>query len=293
MATTLTEDLLCWNDTDADCRAWAQHIHNTLSNAGWVQTADTGQINLSTFTQPTIANEKRGYEIWRMNDALQATVPVFMRIDYGSSGSANSIGIWMTFGTGSNGSGTITTPCYLPPTSAPIAGTVSAGATEKGDCYGAGTPSWFACSLFVSTSGSRILGFGVERTHDEYGSDTTEGLLFGWGTTSGQLNRMFLLRFAAVNPPEETGMSYIAASNDPSTLLNEVWVSAIWIYAGVYANFALNWVVVQNNDFIEMSTIELFDGHCELGIAYKHMRQLRPTTTVGADSGAIMCMRFQ
>ena len=67
-----------------------------FATAGWVQTADTGQINMST--------SMSGYQIWRLNDSLQSTAPWFMRITYGAVGAAFNF----QFGQATDGAGNLT-----------------------------------------------------------------------------------------------------------------------------------------------------------------------------------------
>lgn len=106
---TVTPTTLFRNNTDAEFRAWAKAFHDALVAFGWVQTADTGQINLTTATKPAVLLTYSGYEIWRADDALQATYPVFLKIEYGS-GSNNVAypGLRITGGTGSDGAGNLT-----------------------------------------------------------------------------------------------------------------------------------------------------------------------------------------
>lgn len=97
------------NDTDANFRAWVQFISDNLQTAGFIKTADTGQVDTATVTRPLAVSTYQGYEIRRMDDALQASVPVFIKIEYGSlNNAATNPAIRLTIGTGSNGSGTIT-----------------------------------------------------------------------------------------------------------------------------------------------------------------------------------------
>ena len=99
------------NGTDAGFRRWGTGISTALGVLGFVKTVDTGQIDWLTVTRPTLADSKRGYEIWRFADALQATAPLYFRIDYGSGGGTPSgypIGLWVTVGKGSSGAGVIT-----------------------------------------------------------------------------------------------------------------------------------------------------------------------------------------
>src|SRR4051812_43985318 len=87
--------------SDALFRSWGSGLSAQFAAMGLVKTADTGQIDWSTITTPVASSQKMGYEIWRFNDALQATKPVFIRIDFGSSIGGSTIpGLWSWIGTG-------------------------------------------------------------------------------------------------------------------------------------------------------------------------------------------------
>src|SRR3954462_11008588 len=83
-------------------RAWGSEFSAGLATVGLVQTADTGQINWSTVTIPG-ANTAAGYEIWRFADST-----LYLKFEYGTAPSTVQPQMWITVGTGSNGSGTIT-----------------------------------------------------------------------------------------------------------------------------------------------------------------------------------------
>jgi len=93
--------------TVGNFRAWAKMISKALKEVGLVQTADTGQINLETVELPAI-NTFAGYEIWRFADARQGTEPIFLKIEYGRAAAEQRPNLRLRYGTGSNGSGTIT-----------------------------------------------------------------------------------------------------------------------------------------------------------------------------------------
>lgn len=95
--------------TDAAFRTWVAEVIAQLIAVGLTQTADTGQINTSTVTRAAVVNTAAGYTIWRFNDTLQGTSPVFIKVEFGTGSTqpANPQ-MWVTVGTGSNGSGTIT-----------------------------------------------------------------------------------------------------------------------------------------------------------------------------------------
>src|SRR4051812_37579075 len=103
MSTRTDTTLQPSNSTDALFRAWVQFIHDTLiTTGGWVDPGDSGQMTIASATHPSVANTKVGYRIYRMADSLQGSAPVFIRLDYGSSASANTPGIWITVGQGSD-----------------------------------------------------------------------------------------------------------------------------------------------------------------------------------------------
>lgn len=105
---TRTTSLNAYMANDADFRAWGKNISDGLTAFGWVQTADTGQINWTTVAKPVGGAAVAGYEVWRMNDALQATKPVYLKIEYGTSNGPNTGGLFTTIGTqGTNGAGNL------------------------------------------------------------------------------------------------------------------------------------------------------------------------------------------
>jgi hypothetical protein len=92
---------------DATFRAWGSGIAAQIAAMGLVQTSDTGQINWVTVARPAL-NTIAGYEIWRFNDALQATKPVFIRIDYGTSSPVDRPRLLARVATATDGAGTLT-----------------------------------------------------------------------------------------------------------------------------------------------------------------------------------------
>lgn len=96
-----------WQRNDAEFRDWGSTFSGALAAVGMVKTADTGQINWSTVTRAG-SDTAAGYEIWRMDDAMQGVFPVFIKFEYGSRSSSSVPAMWITVGTGSNGSGSIT-----------------------------------------------------------------------------------------------------------------------------------------------------------------------------------------
>lgn len=88
--------------SDATFRVWGAEFNTKLIAAGLVQTADTGQINWTTATR-----SGGGYEVYRFNDSLQASAPIFIKLVYAVTG-ATPPQMTLSLGTGTNGGGTLT-----------------------------------------------------------------------------------------------------------------------------------------------------------------------------------------
>lgn len=205
------------NSSDANFRAWGSYISARLAAVGLVQTADTGQIDWNSVTAPSGINTFQGYEIWRFNDALQASAPVYIKIEYGEGGATDNPSIKLTFGSGSNGSGTLT-------------GTVSAtyqaqgAAAQSGSVtvIGSGDTGRF-CMNGGFTGAAQGMIFGFERSKDAAGNDTTEAVLIiatntsgavanqkivaVWSTTLGDIGSTTAILVPALFPPGATAAS--------------------------------------------------------------------------------------
>ena len=166
---------------DADWRVWCQDFHGSLVQAGWVQTADTGQINLATAVRPA-ASAFAGYEVWRMDDALQATHPIHMKVEYGVGTGQASPGLAVQIGPdGSNGAGTLIglgtsqRRAVIPSTAVAQSRNFMSG--DKGRFYWLGPTD-----TAVETRNIYIV---VERLKSGAGESVGDGVLFGVGGGSG------------------------------------------------------------------------------------------------------------
>lgn len=154
---------------DVQFRDCVQKIRDAITGLGWVRTADTGQIDTATVLKPA-ASTPAGYDIFRFDDALQATAPFFLKIEYGLGSGTNVFGWWITIGTGTNGAGV-------------LAGNVSVrfamqGGSDVGvsrSCTFAGAANRLAIVLFENhVSTNSAMGLVIERSHADNGSDTGE-----------------------------------------------------------------------------------------------------------------------
>ena len=159
--------------TDAILRTQLLSWHNAMLACGLVQAGDTGQINFSTVTRPVAGGQPIGNLVYRFNDALQSTAPVFLLVKVYTFVDASSWGFIFNAAPATDGA------CG-PSASGPPA-----------YCYGMGDASGAEnTTIRISGDGSRIcliaqpieyyqhLGFVycLERSKDNNGVDTNEGL---------------------------------------------------------------------------------------------------------------------
>jgi hypothetical protein len=170
MSYAATTTLINTVTTDAAFRTWGSAINAKLASMGLINTADTGQINWTTVLASTVTNTSQGYEIWRFNDSLQSTVPIFLKIEYGCGTAVANPSLWITVGSGSNGSGTLTG--VLTPRQQ-ISCTATAGAITH---FWSGDTNRVAITAFGAGSATSFF-LGIERTVDTGGNITAEGAL--------------------------------------------------------------------------------------------------------------------
>lgn len=172
-------------ESNANFRAWASMIHKALEEVGLVNTADTGQINLTTVENPGVG-VYAGYEIWRFNDSEQATRPVYIKIEYGVGATKARPAIRFRCGRGSDGAGTLTTQSGTKE-SVPL-GTPSGNGYIHA-CLYKGAFHIFSCANTSSTGTGNENGpilFCVERMRNAATLATVDAIAFwGGGASSG------------------------------------------------------------------------------------------------------------
>lgn len=154
---------------DAGFRAWGLEFSTQTGVVGLVQTADTGQINWTTVTRPGI-NTAGGYEIWRFADST-----LFLKIEYGTNASAASPAMWITVGTGSNGTGTLTgqlSTRNLFVSAAVPASTVTNYTSRWCAIADAFSVTWKEISMGATLNGGYLV---IGKTCDGTGTSTTTG----------------------------------------------------------------------------------------------------------------------
>ena len=105
MATTSFSSTISHTNT-TNFRLWGAELSAAFTTVGFLKSDDTGQVDWTTVNRPAINTTV--YEIRYLNDSLHGTAPVYVKIEYGTGDSANLPVLWVTTGTGTDGTGTIT-----------------------------------------------------------------------------------------------------------------------------------------------------------------------------------------
>jgi hypothetical protein len=151
--------------SNADFQTWCVGIHDALIAVGLIQTADTGQLTLASATRPTPTNVA-GYEVFRLNDALQGTFPIIIKIEYGIGTATDRPALWASIGTACP-AGTLTNASQRCQAQQLTSKTV--GATLP--VYASGDGSRFGLAFSVdATSGNFVGLLSVERARDASGA---------------------------------------------------------------------------------------------------------------------------
>lgn len=302
MATRIDTTLQPSNSTDALFRLWIQFIEDTLvTTGGWVVTSDTGQMTIATAVHPTVVNTKVGYRIYRMADSLQATAPVFMRVDYGSSTAANTPGIWLTIGQGSDTTGTITSIRFNGgAVSTPTVSGSNNNAVTTYNSYGSAATGRIAVALFIdSVSAQRPLSFSLERSCGADGTLNADGLILmntdPSAATSSVATQRYIVLGGGPQPPTEKGILYILSTANPSAFGGDVGIGIPIPMKGVAQPPGLGYVIVRQADFVAEAqfTVTLY------GVAHNYVNLNllgvgNPNGATGVnDTTARPCMRYE
>lgn len=270
---------------DAEFRTWGKGVSDGLAAVGMVKTADTGQIDWATAIRPA-ASAFAGYEMWRFSDALQATKPVFIKIEYGVASAITTPNMAFTVGTVTNGAGAFTGPGV---------GTrkVSASALKAA---GVLLPTYISAgsnrlALLVNAdqvSSNFAMGCIVERTKTGDGVSTGAAIITHLGivTANYQFQTVLFEAVPSVAGSQATMLPYLRLS-DPHCIPNigqDLAISPMFICLGKwYYGWPISYRRADLADLVPFTISHLGGVHTflPLGIA-------GPPASVATDSVAIL-----
>ena len=203
-------------NSEATWKPYIEFISAAL-DAALPRTADTGQLNLGSYSRPVGANTVVGYEIREWDDGLKGSHPLVMKIEYGTGSNVNYVQLWITVGKGSNGSGTIT-DVIIPRTARDVGGvfiadSVSLFSSTTGICS-------IALAAYIQTgqaTTNQTAFLYFERTADENGDPTGVGVRVGYVSTAAV--RMWTGDYATQTYTEEQ-IGPVAMPHNQTSSLN-------------------------------------------------------------------------
>lgn len=237
----------------ANFKEWASEICAALGALGWIQTADTGQIDWTTNPAVPAAGVYL-YQIWRMADALQATLPIFLKVEFGSiAGPLPSFRY--TVGTATNGAGQIIgintgAPIVLPA----VAGQVNQGVAQF-ECDFSGSTGRFSMLMWRNCTGvNNPFLLVIDRSKDNAGADTDEYVTIVHGAYSNNIRQQSIVKAVGATNAETQLVSAAIFSSASAAFNNKVAVLPIFPLVGQLGNPMLGCASIKAADFPEGTT---------------------------------------
>jgi hypothetical protein len=155
-----------WNAADTTLH-WASQsqIGTEIEGCGLVKSGSSGQIMWTG--SPT-----NGCEFFSFNDSLQATAPVYFRIDYTLQGMGFITNYRFTISTGASG---ITNEGQVMGLPTFLSG--QQDQTEISNCFISGDTNRLQLALFEGPNVFPYYFINIERTKDSSGNDTADGII--------------------------------------------------------------------------------------------------------------------
>lgn len=287
MATANDNSILCSNSTATLFRLWATFIHNAFL-LGFVSTSDTGQVDLTTVSAPSSANQSMGYKIYKTNDGL---TDVYFKVEFGSGANGPAYpGIWITASTSSNGAGTLNGTILLARTA------LGCGANDTSTtnvCVASGANNRITFAMFLSLSNAP-LWFSAERRKDTSIADTNTGMLFDYGLAVSAHGSL-CAPFSGTIPSPEKGMQFILTSNNPGIYASTVPEGLRIPCLGPSEPPGRNIAVCNSNDYAAFATPTLTIN--TTSHTFKHcgpnIHSLRSSGSATTDSSVRLLLRYE
>jgi hypothetical protein len=266
--------------SDSTFRTWGASIGNTMVALGLARASDTGQINWASVVRPGTTSTSAGFEMFVLTDTLQATYPVFIKMEYGTAGSTTLPMIWVTVGTGSNGAGTLTgvvgTRVFICPTTTSVTSYSSkwSGASNR-----------IACLLWQgSWNPNYMCGFSVERTHDAAGADTGAGVLLFF-LRQGSAALSYLLPFTGSIPAGQSQWNCAMPPSGSGAIGSDVYVYPVRAWGMGESVPSLTWMMYFSIDLTAYNPIPVIGWDGVSRTCYPLGWDLSPGTHYGGGGG--------
>lgn len=227
-------------------RAYGTAIANAFANAGWVGVDTNSSVNWTTVVANGSANatQVNAFEVWRMDDALQNTTPVFVKLEYMTVPVANYPTFRLTVGAGTDGVGNLTGP------KSPNTAVCVVANTQSFPSFFCGDTNRIIMQLFNKTtkgSSNAAILLSIERTHDANENDTSDGVLVifgGKGIATTSTYTQYFWNSLTGYTLEEAEVGIFLPDGYYGGNGNVVYLYPIYLSRGDFCNPSLNALVV-------------------------------------------------
>jgi hypothetical protein len=225
------------NTTDASFRAWGSALSAALATVGMVKTADTGQIDWATVLKPSAVATYMGYEVWRFNDPLQTTAPVFLKLEYGSSsGSALWPALRAQLGKGSNGAGVLTSAFGIA-----AASLSSAGNASNYACFvSTGDGSMLNIAMWPLTNGSKVICY-IDRSRSLVGAATGAAIWLSMSTNDTGVPQLGIYKYSDGTASSPSLISTVFAVPSSGLGGGLAQGASAPVFMGIFASSGVYW----------------------------------------------------
>lgn len=283
--TTYNTTIAPTQSTDAAFRTLVAAIRDSIDMV-LTRTGDTGQIDTTTVVRPAVANTAGGYNMWVITGGSQ---PVYFKLEYGRLGNITDPGLWVQFGTATNGAGTLSGAT----TSRRILDALTASATAF-NCYFSGGTGYFGMVLWNNhtTSSSRpTVSFERDWLADGTASEDYYYAIyhFNGGNNNQRWNRCVRVTGDVYREHQNTQGTW------PSEFATSVLGADIALYPirplyGTERNPSRTWAVVGTTD-VASGTIFSADLY---GVSHTWFRTaISVSGGIAVDTNHVLCLRWE
>jgi len=239
-------NLPAYLNNDGNFRAWGSGISAQLAAVGLVKTTDAGQVNWATVPGAS-AGGFTGYEIWRFNDSLQATKPVFIKIEFGAGGLGDRPALRIQVATATDGAGTLSGQVGAQ-RSLSAAASKSTGIMLPSYC--SGSPNRLnLINNFDNATSSFAMVFMLERTKSADGVSTDDGTIC-WSQFSNNPGLFQVIPFSGSVPVGNTFNNALSFEGQLSMVGTKVALSPTVAFLG--KPLFASWCIYRHTDIGEL-----------------------------------------
>lgn len=237
--------------SDALLQTYWQNWNTAFTTVGLVYVSQTGDVNTGTVTRT--GGTSYGFRVYRFNDTLQSTTPIYLKFELSCTTGASLL-IRCSWGTGVNGSGTLTGQV----SDLGGAGYTSSTGTSATDVRVSGDTNRLTFLVYTTFPGSLSYIVGCERLKNAAGTDLSTGY---WNFVQTNLTtQTWVQTVPSSGTIPSAQLPWMLQSNSnpsSSTYGGNVFISPVFPLIGALYPPTLSLVVYCNADIVNGTTVAI------------------------------------